>query len=453
MRDIRNGMLRCARVAMLLALVFALLPVVSLAQEDDGNAYSLIYGDERPSDRLDAPGGQDSEAAAKPKKKRRRRPRRGQGRSRAAEGQKTRRPSRRAEQAVEEPPAEQDNAYAIIYGDNPPRESVEMSHPEPPADGYIYDAAPEEDTVELYMGGDSLCFEDISLRYMEGDCLGVIEGVQAYFEHYPEGGKKVQANYYLASCYMKNRDTANALEPLERLASWYPNEYYAYSLFVLAPYFEKRGEYAKALRYFEGLDRESRDDQMLYTARRGKLHCAVELQLHEKIISHAKDFLALQDTPKELQEYAAYQKAKAEVMLGRLEEAYEGFAKLGLHAKKNPIAAEARYRMIQIRFSQKRWTTIKPLLKDFIRQRTKHRYWLGKSFLLMARTFMRINEFPKASDVLRSLRKNYYDQEDGIVQESRDLDLIIKKVVILHENLPRFDPTIRFEKGGYGDGK
>ncbi|PIE84615.1 MAG: hypothetical protein CSA07_00710 [Bacteroidia bacterium] len=303
------------------------------------------------------------------------------------------------------------------------------------------------------MGGDSLCFAVVAKRYAEGDCLEVIEVGNAYVEHYPKGRDSVRAAFYLASCYLKNRDTANAVPSLERLAGWPSTEHYMNSLLILAPYLERRGEYAKALRHFELLERENPSHQARYDTRRGMLHCAVQLGDNEKIIDYAKAFLALGDTPEELREYAKYQKARSEVLLGRMEEAYDGFAELGLQPKKNPIAAEARYRMMQIRYSQKRWETLMPLLKDFVRQRTVHRYWLGKSHLLMAQAQMYQGEFAKASELLLSLRKNYDEPDDGVVQESKDLDLLIKKVRILNEDLPPFDPAVRFEKGGYEDGK
>ena len=54
---------------------------------------------------------------------------------------------------------------------------------------------------------------------------------------------------------------------------------------------------------------------------------------------------------------------------------------------------------------------------DFIAKNSPQKYWLGKSFILLAHIYEQMNDLFQATNTLKSVIENYDNKEDGIVEE------------------------------------
>ena len=55
---------------------------------------------------------------------------------------------------------------------------------------------------------------------------------------------------------------------------------------------------------------------------------------------------------------------------------------------------------------------------DFIAKNSPQKYWLGKSFVLLAHIYEKMNDLFQATNTLKSVIENYDSKDDGIVDEA-----------------------------------
>ena len=101
---------------------------------------------------------------------------------------------------------------------------------------------------------DSLTYNAGLLKYNNNDCTAAIAGFNNYISRYPDGAFALEANYFSADCYQKNKDWQNALKGYEYVNGKGLNKYFEKATLEAARinYFELK-DYANAKKYFEVL--------------------------------------------------------------------------------------------------------------------------------------------------------------------------------------------------------
>lgn len=266
---------------------------------------------------------------------------------------------------------------------------------------------------------DTLYFSTAEAHYMSGDCTKAIESLREYIREYPQGYASITANFYLADCLLRGRDSVSAVEPLELVVDRAPNAYFDRAQRMLCAVYEYTKEWSKALQGYDKLERMTTDPASQLEARRGKLHMAVVLGDDEKILECANALLASDKLPPELALYGRYQLAHAQLRMGRADNAYSTFALIAQNTG-SVTGAEARYRMVEIRHSQRDWERTKEEVLAFSKRNTPHQYWLAKAFILLADSYHQQGDNFQAKATLQSVIENYAVADDGIIDEAKE---------------------------------
>lgn len=253
---------------------------------------------------------------------------------------------------------------------------------------------------------DSLYFSNAELQYMRGNFSKAKELLQAYLTDYPRGTGSTAATFYLGDCLLQLGDTTQAIGYLRQVATHGPADYKAKSIKTLAPMLEDRGQAAEALTYYQEIIRTSQEKDELLQARLGGLRCAKTLGSDSIVVPMANAVLASEEANEIDRQYALYQLAGVYMRQGKLDEAYIAYQQMGINTTR-PSVAEARFRMVEVKYLQGNLADCKRDAMDFAKHNTPHQNWLARAFILLAKTYEKEGDFFQAKATLQSVLDNY----------------------------------------------
>lgn len=267
---------------------------------------------------------------------------------------------------------------------------------------------------------DSLYYSTAESFYLVGDCEKSVRAFREYLNAFPQGKRSLEANSYLADCLLKNRDSAQAIAPLEEVIRRQPNMFLSRAYLELAQVYTQQRQWGKAEEIYSQLEHSTTQGNELLKARNGKLRCALALEDDENTIDYATTLLATEGISPVDRLFAKYQIAQALRRANRLEQAFSLYSELGVNTG-SYTGAEARFRMVEIRFMQRQWAEVKREVIAFSKQNTPHVQWLGKAFLLLGEAYIAQEDYFQAKATLRSIIDHYANKEDGVVARAQAL--------------------------------
>ncbi|MFM6953983.1 MAG: tetratricopeptide repeat protein, partial [Sphingobacteriaceae bacterium] len=118
--------------------------------------------------------------------------------------------------------------------------------------------------------------------------------------------------------------------------------------------------------------------------------------------------------------------AKAYVLKNDLANALSNFKAVS-EKTKTILAAEATYQMAAIQFQQGDFKAAQQTAFDLIKNLPSYDYWVAKSFLLLADTYIALKDDFQAKSTLQSLLDNYTGTDEIIPAAKEKLETLNKK--------------------------
>ncbi len=266
-------------------------------------------------------------------------------------------------------------------------------------------------------GKDSLLYTSAENVYMKGNCDKAIQLFDDYISQYPTGSYILNAHYYRANCHYKNNNYDQALSSFNFVIDKTKNTFTEEALLSAAEICYMQNDYEKALQHYQKLAKVADKKKNIAIAQKGRLRCHFELKDYQKTLDLANKMLP-GIISEELNREIIYMMGVSNYKLEKPTASLENFRELSGEASSRE-GAEAKYYVIKILFEQKQYDDAKKEVFDFIDKNTPHRYWLAKSFLLLADIFVEEGEKFQAIQTLKSLIENYENQDDGIIKEAK----------------------------------
>ncbi len=265
---------------------------------------------------------------------------------------------------------------------------------------------------------DSLLYSSAENVYMKGDCDKAVGMFGDYISQYPAGGFILNAHYYKADCHYKMNEYEKALQSFNFIIEKTKNIFTEEALLHASEIYYEKADYEQALAYYQELKKVAEKKKNTAIAQKGRLRCHFQLANHQQTIHLANEILP-DIISEELKREIIYMKGVSNYKLNNLPEALEQFRTLAGEASSSE-GAESKYYVVKILFEQEKYDEAKQAVFDFIDKNTPHRYWLAKSFLLLADIFVIEDEKFQAIQTLKSLTENYEDQDDGIIEAAKE---------------------------------
>lgn len=265
--------------------------------------------------------------------------------------------------------------------------------------------------------------EQDSLTYAEAEKLfmahapNAAEQLTKYLSNYPQGSFTVNARFYRAECAYNAGDAAAALPDYEAVLASPDNLFTESALVKAAELSYDAKAYAKALDYFQRMEKMAGNTASVQAGAIGSLRCHYELGHWDEVVKIGWKLRSGGKVPPELDREAAYKSAKAYEALDDPSKALPLWRKLSADPKSKE-GAEAKYNVCKYYADNNRLKDAENEVMDFIEKNSPQKYWLGKSFILLAHIYEKMNDLFQATNTLKSVIENYEAKDDGIIDEA-----------------------------------
>src|SRR6266542_45606 len=257
-----------------------------------------------------------------------------------------------------------------------------------------------------YSQEDSLTYISANLAYSNKSYDNALKGFSNYLQKFPDGEYAVDANYQTAEIYNSRKDFKNALQYYSAVADKAPNKYAEASVLTAARicYFELK-DYAKAEQYFQQLKSIAVTDENKLESMRGLLRCQFKLSQWAEAVPNAQEIL-------EQKGIATDDKMMANMVIAKNyhnnNQVFEALAayKAVVELGKSEYAAEARYHIAEIQFSQNKLQEAEKASFDVINKAGSYDYWITKAYILLGDIYYKEQDYFNAEATLKSVIEN-----------------------------------------------
>lgn len=274
-------------------------------------------------------------------------------------------------------------------------------------------------TTEL----DSVNYESAENTYEKGDCDKSKIAFKNYILKFPSGIYVINANFYLAECYYKDKDFANALEHYMVVVNKPINKFTESALVGAAYINYVNKDYGLALENYRKLEQIAEYKSNVLDAQVGQMRCYAKLKNNMDVIVFADKVLANTSTPQKVKTEAQINKARALLDMGDLDKAVGLFTEVS-NTTKTIEGAEARYNVAYILFTKGEVKRAEDSVLVMPKLKPTYAYWLAKSFILLGDIYVKQNNLFQAKATLQSVIDNYDGEELPTIAKKRLHEII-----------------------------
>ena len=264
---------------------------------------------------------------------------------------------------------------------------------------------------------DSLTYLSAEKLVMNSDSKARAQ-LERYLEQYPSGSFSMNAHFYLAENKYASGEYSSALSDYEHVLDKSDNIFTEAALAKAAELQYNSADYAKALPYFERLEKISNTKWNLLKARAGKMRCYYDQADYKSCIDAATILLSSDKLTDEMKREANFKLSKSYYLTNSYEKALPLLGELAEDTKSEE-GAESKYLLTEILVSQNKLDDAESEVMDFISKNTPHQYWLAKSFILLADIYLNKGDEFQAKHTIKSIVENYPVDDDGILETAK----------------------------------
>ena len=263
---------------------------------------------------------------------------------------------------------------------------------------------------------DSLTYSAAEKLYM-AQAANAVEQLNKYLTDFPKGNFRVNALFYRAECSYNAGKNGEALQDYDAVLAETDNLFTESALNKAAGLSFDAKLFSKALAYFQRMAAMAENPANVQAGTTGIMRCQYELGNFDEVVKIGWKMRSSGKLSPELDREISYKSAKAYEALKDQTKALPLWRKLSADPKSRE-GAEAKYNICKYYADNNRLKDAENEVMDFIAKNSPQKYWLGKSFVLLAHIYERMNDLFQATNTLKSVIENYDTKDDGIVEEA-----------------------------------
>lgn len=264
---------------------------------------------------------------------------------------------------------------------------------------------------------DSVNYRAAESVYNSENCDKAIQLFSEYIDRFEKPIFFVNAHFYIGECYFKQDKREESTVHYAAVADAPNNKFTEPALVTVAYLKYKAGELDKALAYYKRLEEIASFKLNLLEAQIGQMRVQYELKNYDEAILYATKVIIKSFTPDDILVEAKLKKANALMAIQELDDAFGAYKDLADNHS-SIEAAEARYQMAYIRFSQENYSEAENEVFAMVNAKPIYDDWLAKSFILLANVYIQMDDLFQAKATLESVIENHEGEE--LVQEAKE---------------------------------
>ena len=259
-------------------------------------------------------------------------------------------------------------------------------------------------------------FEAIKTIYFSQKYDKAVQSLKEYIKSYPQGSNTAEANFYLAESYYRLNRDSEAIPLYVELAQRDKGSLKQRAIQRVAELQYKGKNYSQAVTYFRKLAQESSNKRQQSDAWTGLMESFFMQNQYDSARYYANQITDRGGASANAINKALLYKGKAAFAKNNYPEAANFFQQT-VNAAIDENAAEAKYMLALIQNKQGKFKESVETLFEFNANYSLYKYWLGKSFILIAENYRQMGELFQAKETLRSIIQN--SKEPQIVAEAK----------------------------------
>ncbi|MDO4758394.1 MAG: tetratricopeptide repeat protein [Rikenellaceae bacterium] len=267
---------------------------------------------------------------------------------------------------------------------------------------------------------DSLSFAAAQKLYLDEDRRSDAErSLRSYLKSYPKGAYRVDALYYLSTCYLQDENTEGAIETLTELTAQGTNQYTVESLKQLAELTAKENRHREAAAAYRKLYDVLTKSAEREAAMVNYVRQTLSTEDQELIAAMAADVVGCDDAGTVATREAKFAWAEQMRKEGRTAAAHRLYSDLASEVKSREGSAAAYY-VIEYNYAEGAGDPDKTESAIFAyAERNPKAYFLAKAYLLLGDVYVKKGDLFQARATYQSVADGYSPADDGIVAEAK----------------------------------
>ncbi len=274
---------------------------------------------------------------------------------------------------------------------------------------------------------DSLKYISAERKFMDGDYANAINGFESYLKTNSEGVFIMNANYFLANCYLQKNEPEKALCAYEKILEFPVNSYTLEAVKFSSNRNFGFKRYTKSLTQYKLYARLASSEKEKNESLLGIVRSAYELKDYVMVIDEANIFLNRKNMTDKDKIDVLYMLASSYMNVSDKQNAKKYYKILSSFSA-TQRGAEAWYLYSKILYDEGKYKDAEKEINSFMDSNSSHHYWLAKSFMLLSDLYLINKDDFQAKYTLKSIIENYLNKDDGIIVEAQKrLDKIMDK--------------------------
>ncbi len=267
-------------------------------------------------------------------------------------------------------------------------------------------------------------FETVKTVYFSQQYQKAIESLRNYIRNYPESSNTGEAKFYLAESFYRLDRSDEALQYYLELANNDKGALKQRALQRAAELQYKNKNYAEAISLYRRLAGTATNNRQQSDAWTGLMETFYMRNQYDSTAYYANQIIDRGGSSANTANKALLFKGKAAFEKGNYQEAMKNFTQT-VNAAKDENGAEAKYMIALVQHNQQKYKESVETLFDFNTNYSMFKFWLGKSFILIAENYRKMGEIFQAKETLKSIIQN--SKEPQIVAEAKAKLAVIEK--------------------------
>ncbi|MFY0605337.1 MAG: tetratricopeptide repeat protein [Cyclobacteriaceae bacterium] len=273
------------------------------------------------------------------------------------------------------------------------------------------EAHPEDSSLEV------IAYESAKTAFYDQNFKVAIDQLRGFIEKYPSSSYRLDAQYFLGDSYYRSQSWQLASESYWAVANAGKTVYQSRSLDKRGKSLLKLAAYPEAIENYQMLKDVASNAKESYLANEGLMTAYYNTQQYDSASSMIKAMMQSEWKPASATSKILLTKSKILMAQGTPDIALDELIQV-VNDVQNENAAEAKYLIGEIYYQQGAYKNSLEILFDLNKSYGSYRYWVGKSFILIAQNYLQMDELLQAKATLESVLTHTEIEEIKAAAES-----------------------------------
>ncbi|PCI35494.1 MAG: hypothetical protein COB60_03050 [Flavobacteriaceae bacterium] len=281
---------------------------------------------------------------------------------------------------------------------------------------------------------DNDTFEAAEIQYMQQNTHKAISSLKKYLQRFPNGGHRLKANYFLAQTLYNQQKHQQARPYFEAVLSLNTNTYTEQSLYQLSSIYIEEENWKQAMPLLLNLEETSNSTDNELFAQSNLMKGYYTLKNYSKAESYATLIIENTSVANDIKSDAQIIIARSAIQTNDFEKARTAYKKLNSIAT-GSLKAEALYYQALFEHQDGSYKVSNSIIKNIAANYASHRVWGGKSLIIMAKNFHKLDDSYQATYILESVIKNFSEFDTVVEEASTTLKSIKNEAAKTNESI------------------